>query len=250
MVGNYFKEGALKKAFCFSIIVLFILVLGSAFSQTVDEIIAKNLQSKGGVEKLKAVKSIKMIGKAVAQGIEMPMVLYLKRPNLSRTEVDFQGQKIITIFDGEKAWMINPFMGSGEPMEVTGPQAESAKEQSEFDSPFIDYKEKGTKIELIGKEEVEGTPAYKLKVTTKEGKERFLYLDIDSCLEIKAESTVDFQGNPLMVSVVFSDYKEVDGLKFAFSMQTSGGPGGGAQIIFEAIEINPELDDSLFRVSK
>ncbi len=240
----------MKKAFYLLFILMFVFVVGSAFSQTVDEIIAKNLQSKGGVEKLKALKSLKMIGKVSAQGMEFPMVMYFKRPNLMRQEMEFQGQKIITFFDGEKAWMINPFMGSGEPVEVTGAQAESAKEQADFDGPFIDYKEKGIKIELLEKEDVEGTPAYKLKVIKKDGKEIIYYLETNSCLEIKMESTVDMQGTPLTLNLVFSDYKEVDGLKFAFSMQSSGGPSGGAQIIFEAIELNPELDDSLFKVSK
>lgn len=239
----------MKKAFWLIFIVLFVFLLGLAFSQTADEIIAKNLQSKGGIDKLKAVKSFKMTGKFVAQGMEFPFVMYFKRPNLMRNEAEFQGQKIISIFDGEKAWMVNPFMGSGEPIEVTGVQAESAKEEADFDGPFVDYKEKGIKIELLGKEDVEGTPTYKIKVTLKDGKERIYYLETDSCLEIKMETMTEIQGNPVTISRIFSDYKEVDGLKFPFSIQTSGGPGS-AQIIFEAIELNPELDDSLFKVSK
>lgn len=239
----------MKKAFQFSIIVLLLFVLSSAFSQTVDEIIAKNLQSKGGVEKLKAVRSIKMIGKYVAQGMEMPFVMYFKRPNFMRNETEFQGQKIITIFDGEKAWRINPFIGSGEPMEVTGVQAESAKEQADFDGPFVDYKEKGIKIELLGKEDVEGTPTYKIKVTLKDGKEMIYFLEANSFLEIKMETTSEIQGNPVTVSTIFSDYKEVDSVKFPFSIQISGGQGG-AQIVFETIELNSELEDSLFKVSK
>ncbi len=239
----------MRRAFLFSIIVLFIFVSGSAFSQTVDEIIAKNLQSKGGIEKLKAVKSIKMMGKLMAQGMEFPFALYLKRPNLMRNEADFQGQKIISIYDGEKVWQINPLMGSGEPIELTGVQAESAKDQADFDGPFVDYKEKGIKIELLGKEEVEGTSAYKLKVTTKDGKEKFYYLEANSCLEIKSESTFEFQGKSYTSVSTISDYKEVDGLKFPFSFLITSAMGG-AQLLFEAIEINPELDDSLFKVSK
>lgn len=239
----------MRKTFLFSIIVLFIFVLGSAFSQSVDEIIAKHLQAKGGIEKLKAVNSVKMIGKVITQGIEMPFVMYFKRPNLMRSEAEFQGQKVVNIYDGEKVWMINPFMGSGEPMEVTGVQAESAKEQADFDGPLVDYKEKGIKIELLGKEDVEGTPTYKLKVTLKNGKERIYYLEANSFLEIKTESTVEIQGNPVTVNALLSDYKEVNGLKFPFSIQTSGGPSS-THIIFEAIELNPELEDSLFKVSK
>lgn len=240
----------MKKAFCFSIILLFVFVLGSALSQTVDEIVAKNLQSKGGIEKLKALKSLKMIGKVSVQGMEMPMVMYFKRPNLMKQEVDFQGQKIITLFDGEKLWQINPLMGSGEPIELTGNQAESTKEQADFDGPFVNHKEKGIKIELLGTEDVEGTPTYKLKVTKKDGKEMIYYLEANSCLEIKVESTADMQGTPVTVSTLFSDYKEVEGLKFPFSIIVSGTQAGETQVIWEAIEINPELEDSLFKVSK
>lgn len=239
----------MKKAFLFLITVLLIFVSVSAFSQTVEEIIAKNLQAKGGIEKLKSVKSIKMVGKVIVQEMGIPQVIYWKRPNLMRRETDFQGQKMIIIFDGEKAWRINPLMGSEEPMELTGAEAELVKEHADFDGPFVDYKEKGIKIELSGKEEVEGTPVYKLKITTSDGKEKFYYLEINSCLEIKTESTYEIQGNSYTVINIFSDYREVDGLKFPFSIQTSMG-GINFQFLIEAIELNPELDDSLFKVSK
>ncbi len=240
----------MKKSTLFLTFLVFLSVFGSGYSQTVDEIISKNLKSKGGIEKINAVKSFKMMGKIVFQGMEMPTTIYWKRPNLLRSESSFQGQTVIQAFDGEKGWTINPFMGNTEPQELPKEQIESLKEQADFEGDFVNYKEKGTKIELLGKEEFEGTPVYKLKVTTKDGKEKIYYLETESCLEIKMEMQRDIQGTPATVSTIFSDYKDVDGLKIAFSIQVSAGAQFQTNMIIEAVELNLDIDDSLFKIVK
>ncbi|MGQ9618814.1 MAG: LolA family protein [Candidatus Aminicenantia bacterium] len=240
----------MKKSLCFSSIVLAFFFCGLVFSQTVDEIIAKNLQSKGGIEKLKDLKSVKITGKVSVMGMEMPLTIFWKSPNLFRSESSFQEKKMVQAFDGEKAWMINHLIGVTEPTEIPAEQADSAKEQYFFLGPFFEYKERGINLELLGKEELEGKAVYKLKLISKDGTESIYYLDADSCLELKMETTREVQGSQLNFVTTFSDYREANGLKFAFSIQTSAGSGMTTQIIFESIEINPELDDSLFKMPK
>ncbi|MCP2604678.1 hypothetical protein NLC29_00785 [Candidatus Aminicenantes bacterium AH-873-B07] len=230
--------------FSISIILLFTL----AYSQTVEEIISKNIETRGGLKKIKSIKTMKMTGKVFAAGFEMPMVLWAKRPNMSRMEAIFQDQKIIQAYDGEKAWQINPFMGSNEPQEVKGLQAEDLKERSDFDGPLIDYKKKGHKIEYLGKEDLEGTEVYKLKVTLKTGKIIYIYLDTEYCIELKQSSTIDYQGTEYLVETIFGDYKEVDGIMIPHSIESRINGQTQAQITIEKVEFNIEIEDSIFKM--
>src|SRR5690349_12676672 len=99
---------------------------------TVDEIIAKNLQAKGGAEKWQAVKSVKMTGKMTAQGTEMPLTVYAMRPNFNRQEITLPAGNAIQAFDGTNAWIVNPTIGIDTPQPVPGPAAELAKNSADF----------------------------------------------------------------------------------------------------------------------
>jgi len=134
------------------------------FGQTVDEILAKNFAARGGLEKIRATQSYKMTGKMVVQGMELPFTLLSARPDLMRMDMTLQGKSMVQAYDGETAWMINPMAG-GDAEKLPEDQTKSFREQGEFDGPLVDYKTKGHTVELIGKEEIEGTEAYKLKVT-------------------------------------------------------------------------------------
>ena len=238
----------MKKRIAIFFLISFILSSTHIFSQTVDEIISKNIETKGGLQKLKSIKSMKMTGKVFAGGFEMSMTLWAKRPNMSRMEAIFQDQKIIQAYDGEKAWQINPFMGSNEPQEIKGLQAEDLKDRADFDGPLVDYKKKGHKVEFMGKEDLEGTEVYKLKVTMKSGRVVYLYLDTDSCIELKQSTTLNYQGTEYLVETIFGDYKEVDGIMVPHFIETKLNGQTQARIIIEKVEFNIEIDDSLFKM--
>lgn len=238
----------MKKNLRLTILIGELLTCSFVFSQTVDEIIARNLESKGGIEKLKAIQSIKITGKVIFQAMEMPMVMWAKRPNMVRIESTFQDKKIVQAFDGEKAWWIMPFLGSEEPQEMTGINADSIKEQADFDGPLMNYKEKGHSIELLGKEDMAGTEVYKLKITFKDGKERFFYLDTESCLELKQLSTIDHQGTPMHVETIFGDYKQVSGIMTSHSIENRINNNPQSQIMIESVEFNIDIEDSFFKM--
>src|SRR5262249_17374376 len=140
------------------------------------------------IQKMKSFKSIKVTGKFAVQGVEGPIVVQKKRPSSFRADITIQGKNIVQGYDGETGWQINPFAGSSEPEKVAGDDLKDFQEQADFDGPFIDYKEKGNMVELLGKEDVEGSPAYKLKVTLKNGDVRYVYLDSENYLEIRSVS--------------------------------------------------------------
>ncbi|HEX2365442.1 MAG TPA: hypothetical protein VHJ00_10500, partial [Bradyrhizobium sp.] len=157
----------------------------SAAQPTVDALVARNLQAKGGEAKLKAIQSMRMTGRVSIQGMELPMTITAKRPNLMRQEMQIQDKRIVTAFDGQKAWMINPMTGSEAPQELTGPQADMAKDQSDFDGALVDWKAKGHTVEVVGAEEVGGVKTQKVKVTKKNGQVQYFFLSPDTGLEIK-----------------------------------------------------------------
>ncbi len=146
------------------------LVAVPASAQTLDEVLAKNFKAKGGLDKIKALQTIRMTGTMmVGPGIEAPFVLEQKRPNMLRMEVVVQGMTIVQAYDGKVGWQLNPMSGRKDPEPLPEDAMRQTEEQSDFDGPLLDYKAKGHTVELLGKEKVEGSDAYKLKVTLKNG---------------------------------------------------------------------------------
>jgi outer membrane lipoprotein-sorting protein len=182
-------------------------------AQTVDEIIAKNVQARGGAEKMKSVQSAKATATmAMGPGMEAPGVLIQKRPKLARLEFTIQGLTAVQAYDGKNAWQIMPFMGKKDAELMSADEAKEVEEMGDIDGPIVDYKSKGNQVELLGKEKVEGTDAYKLKVTLKNGDVQTIYIDADSYLEIKEETKRMVRGTEQVIESSIGDYKEVNGL--------------------------------------
>jgi outer membrane lipoprotein-sorting protein len=231
-------------------------VAGAASAQTADELVAKNLKAKGGLDNLKAVQSMKITGRMTLPGagggggMEIPMTITTKRPNRFRQESEFNGQKIVAAFDGTKAWMINPMTGQSGPQQIQGERLEMVKQQADLDGPLVDYKAKGTTIEALGVETVDGKKVHKLKVTPKTGRGVTLYLDAETGLEAKTvmEAPADAAGPgapAATLETVFSNYQSVGGLTMAHTIQQKA-LGQVMQIDIDKIEISPGVDDSVF----
>ncbi|HEX2443347.1 MAG TPA: hypothetical protein VHJ77_05335 [Vicinamibacterales bacterium] len=222
----------------------------SAAQPTVDALVARNLQAKGGEAKLKAIQSMRMTGRVSIQGMELPMTITAKRPNLMRQEMQIQDKRIVTAFDGQKAWMINPMTGSEAPQELTGPQADMAKDQSDFDGALVDWKAKGHTVEVVGAEEVGGVKTQKVKVTKKNGQVQYFFLSPDTGLEIKTTTEVLQGGTPMTVETELSDYRSVDGIMLPHALKTSINGTPTASITVDKIELNTPLDETLFTLPK
>jgi outer membrane lipoprotein-sorting protein len=225
---------------------------GQGLAETLDEVLAKNLEVRGGEDTILAVGSARMtgtmrMGGSAAGAIEVPITVEFKRPNKVRIEFTMQGMTAVQGYDGEVGWAIMPFLGKTEPEEMAEDQLKEMKEQADFDGVLVNFEEKGHTVELLGTEEVDGTPAYKLKVTKANGDVVNLYLDQEYFIEFKADTTREVQGNEIEVSTIFGDYKEVGGLLFAHSMEMSfAGTPDGQVITIDTIELDIELDDDRF----
>jgi outer membrane lipoprotein-sorting protein len=237
----------------FGILVLALLtpMATIAAAQTADELVAKNIAAKGGMDKLKSVKSMRASGKMVGmQGMEFPFVMTNKRPKSTKIEFTFQGMTGMQVYDGKTAWMSMPFAGKKEPEVMPAEQAKDMEEQADFDGPLVDYKTKGNTVELVGKEQVEGADAYNLKVTLKNGDVRNIYLDAETYLEIKVASKRMVRGTEVEGESYLSDYKEVEGLMMPHVMENAQkGSAMRQKLVIEKVEINPVIDDSIFSMA-
>jgi outer membrane lipoprotein-sorting protein len=244
MRRSHYMAAAIAATVCFH--------TSSAHAQTVDDIIAANLKSKGGLEIIKATTTVRMTGSVVArdmagQNVKGTMAMVAKRPNLMRRDATVGGQRIVNAFDGTSLWMA---VGTMPPQELPGPQAAYARQDAEFDSVFVDYKEKGNKIELVGTETVEGKPAYHLKVTKKGGPPRDFYLDAETGLEKKISVSVQSPDGAALTQVTeFLDYRSVDGRLVPFTTRQVQNGNVTATITLEKVEFNVPIEDSFFKMS-
>ena len=225
---------------------------GLASAETLEEILAKNLEVRGGEDAILAVQSTRSsgtmrMGGSAAGALEVPFTAEFKRPNKVRIEFTMQGMTAIQAYDGEVGWAVMPFLGRIEPEEMAEDRLKDIKDQADFDGILVNYEEKGHTVEFLGTEDVDGTSAFKLKVTKANGDVVDLFLDAEYYIEFKAETTREVQGSEIEVSTVFGDYKEVDGLLFAHSMEMSfAGSPAGQVITIEKMELDVEIDDDRF----
>jgi outer membrane lipoprotein-sorting protein len=242
----------MKRTVIFFFVIAAALAAVHASAQTADEIIQKNLEAKGGEEAWLAVKSAKItgtmrMGGGAAGAVEAPVVLEFKRPEKVRLEFTMQGMTAIQAYDGEVGWAVMPFMGKTEPEEMAEDQLKDIKEMADLEGPLVNYKEKGHTVEYLGVEEVDGTPAHKLRVNQANGDVIDVFIDEEYFIEFKQESTREVQGNEVKVATVYGDYKEVGGLLFAHSMEMSFGGGPAQQVItLETIELDIDIADDRF----
>jgi hypothetical protein len=217
---------------------------------TVDALVAKNIEAKGGIDALHAVRSLQLKGKMlVNQGqIELAYTQTKKRPGQVRADATLQGMTLVQAYDGTQGWKISPFGGRKDPEKMSVDDAKSLVEDAEIDGPLVDWEAKGSTVEYLGPEDVDGTLAHKLKVVRKNGDVSYVYLDPDYFLEIRILTQRIEQGAQVEVETDLGDYEKVAGVFFPFSIEA--GPKGATdkeKIILEKAEANVPVDDAQFK---
>ncbi|HEV2948358.1 MAG TPA: hypothetical protein VGX70_13350 [Gemmataceae bacterium] len=242
------RRGAFRTFRGFLIVFAAIALLPLATrAQTVDEVIAKNTQAHGGMEKLKSVQTIRVAGKVNFGSFRAAFVQENKRADRVREETIIQGLAQVQAYDGKTGWQINPFGGRKGAELLSADDLKSLAEDADIDGQLVDYKAKGHTAELIGHDSVEGTDCYKVRLALKDGTVRYYYLDTDSFLELKIETQRTIRGTVQETEMYFGDYEEVNGLYFSFAFE--GGEKGDpnrAKFTLDKVEINVPLDDARF----
>jgi hypothetical protein len=218
-------------------------------AQTADEIIAKYIKTIGGAQKIEAIKTLRRIGKFTGGGgFEAAVVQENKRPQMARQEFSIQGMTGVTAYDGKSGWKIEPWGGKKDAEALGEEELKGIQEDADFDGPLVNYQQKGNKVEFVGAEPVEGTDAFKLKVTLKNGDVRYYFMDTDYYVPIKIESKRMVRGAEREFETSLGDYKEVAGVYLPHSIESGlKGSPNKSQVTFEKIEANVALDDGRFK---
>ena len=225
-----------------------------AAAQTVDELVAKNIEARGGLDKLRAIQATRSTGTMKFTGdfaIELALSEVATRDGRIRNEVTLQGLTAVQAYDGKDAWQISPFQGRKDPDKMSGDDAKALLDSTDIDGPLVDWKAKGHALTYLGTEDVDGTDAHKLKLVEKDGDVKYVYLDPDHFLEIRHLVQRKVRGVEQEYEADFGEYELVEGVYMPFSVET--GPKGGEKnqkVVIERVEVNPKVDDDSFHFPK
>ena len=226
------------------------LLAAPASAQTAQEIVAKYIKTVGGAEKIQAVKTLRKMGTfSGGGGIEAPIVEENKRSNMVRQEFSLQGLTAVNAYDGKTGWKIEPWQGKKDPEPLGEEETKQILEDADFDGPLVNYQQKGNKVEFVGMEPVEGTDAFKLKVTLASGDVRYYFMDTDYYVPIKIETKRMIRGAEREYETSLGDYKEVSGWYMPFSVESNvKGSPNRAKVTYQKIEANVPIDDARFHM--
>src|SRR6184192_3817997 len=217
---------------------------------TVDELVAKNIGAKGGATALNNLQTLRSTGKLLVpvQGlIELGYLQTKKRPDEVRTEGSLQGMTQIEAYDGKEGWKVSPFFGRKDPERMSADDVKALVEDTEIDGPLADWRTKGSTVEYLGTEDVDGTPAHKLKVVRKNGDDSFVYLDPDHFLEIRIVTQRVRHGAHEEVETDLGDYEKAGDVFVPTSIEVGHkGSPDKQTVVINKIEANVPVDDTIF----
>jgi outer membrane lipoprotein-sorting protein len=216
-----------------------------------DKILKKHFKAIGQ-ENLDKVKTMTVTGTNSMMGMEFPFTMQAKRPGKLRIEAEVQGNKMIQTYNGKEGYMVAPWTGTTDPQQMEEDQLGQLKDQADIDGKLYNYKEKGSQLELVGNEDINGVSTFKLKLTEKPVNEggaaqiSHWFIDSKEFQLVKSIATANMQGVDTEVETIFSNFKIVDGINMAFSMEMIAGGNPFSQLTLDKITFNEEMDDQLF----
>jgi outer membrane lipoprotein-sorting protein len=232
---------------------LVVLASTTALADTLSaaQIAERNIAARGGASAWRAVTALSLSGQMDAGGqqeAKLPYVLTMKRPHKSRLELRFQDQTAVQVYDGTQGWKWRPFLGRSEAEPYSAAEAKSAAAAAELDGPLVDYAKKGTAIEFKGMDKVEGSPAYKLKLTMKDGSARQLWIDAKTFLDVKIEGEPRRMDGKLRNVYIYSrDFRKEGGLTVPHVLETAvDGIAQTHKMTIDKVAVNPRVDDAMF----
>jgi hypothetical protein len=220
-----------------------------------DEIL-ENYSRKNGLDRLANIRTLKITGKVTqVGGTELLITNFKKQPNKDRTDWEFQGTKLVSVIDGLTGWMINPISGSFDPQDFSADMIKNGKKNfgmqnsptDPWNNPFVNWKENGNNIELIGREELNGAQVYDIKIAFNNGDLVYYYMDTENFLILKMKQNSTFNGQVVEVESIFSDFRSVDGFKIPFKLENFYNATSVNLISIDKIEFNIPIEDSVFK---
>jgi outer membrane lipoprotein-sorting protein len=243
------RRKSVKRRLWLGLAVAEIASMAAASAQTADELIAKNIEARGGLEKIQAIQSMRLTGTLSVGDAAMPSLLEVKRPNKTRWEFTVNGQTAVQAYDGTTAWAAVPFAGRAEPERMSAEDSKDMELQADMDGPLVNYRAKGHRVELMGLEKIADHDAWRLKVTLRNGDVRDVFLDLKTHLQIVTVAHRIVQGKPAEIESKVGDYREVGDILLPYSFETTArGIPQKQSVRFDKIELNVPIEDSRFRM--
>ena len=230
------------------------LLFAAAFAailsaQTAEDLVNRNLQAKGGIDKIKAIRTLRASGKMQQGGLTVQMGADSMAPNLLRQSFTIQGMTQIQAYDGNIGWKIAPFEGRKDPERLGDDELRDIMENAIFLGPLVDYRAQGSRVEYIGKDLIDGDDVYRLKVTLKNGDLYYYYLDPETFLEVRMEKVRFIRGAVRESVIECGSYKLVAGVYMPFTYEVGSKQSAErSKITYDKIEPNVTLDPAEFKM--
>jgi hypothetical protein len=227
------------------ILAAIVAAISSLFGQDLDEILAQYHETVGAA-KVAEMQSVQAKGKILQGGMEMEFTNLQARPDKVYVEVPIQGQVMKQAYNGEIGWIIAPWSGSLDPIEISDVQLKSMKRQADMDGMLYNPEEKGYTTTLEGEEDLEGSPVYVIRQVDGEGDIFIHYLDAENFVLIKSKATINYQGSTIEAETYYGNYNAVDGMIMPFSIESKVNGQTQSQIIIEEYLFDVPVNDSIF----
>jgi hypothetical protein len=224
-------------------------VPGTARGETVEDVIARNLEARGGLAHIEAVTTLRMTGRmSVGPGEEVPVTIEKKRPGRIRFEMVVKGRPAVQAWDGRTAWGI-PALGSRTPRRMPAEAAPLLASQADIDGPLVDYRAKGHRVALVGREKVDGAECWRLRVKLASGGVEDYFLAIRSGQIVKIEGTQKVQGREIKGETLLGDYRAAGGVLWPHTVRSGALGQPDKQVLtVDRIEVNVPIDDARFEM--
>ncbi len=236
----------MKKILSVTFAILMIFSIAGAQELALDEILSKYYKAMG-IENLLKVNTIIMTGTMIQQDA-MPAKIVKMRPDQFLMEFDIQDITAYQAYDGQTAWWTTPWTGNPKPQVMPDDRAKDLKSKADFEGLLFDWKIKGHTVELAGRDTVEKSPVYKLKITKKDGGVEFLFIDATKFIVQKRMYNRMVRGQDVIMEIYFRDYRMVQGIMFAFTQDTYFGGQPYNSLQLDTIELNKPVDAKIFRM--
>lgn len=237
-----------------SVLALFAVLITRA--QTADDIINKYMEATGGHDKWSHVTSLKCTGTyTLGPGMEAPLtnIMTLKPALAWYSDFTWQGMTAKSVMRGDSGWTYRPFSGKRETDPMSSDEIRNYKLDADPQGLLVDYKAKGYTADFLGTDDVDGSDAFKVRITTPTGDMVYYYIDAETYYILKTEEKIRLKDKEDKSYTVFSDYRKTDyGVTVPFSAQRVDEQGNeqGGPVNYTKVEVNTNIDPSIFDRSK
>lgn len=232
----------MKNLIIFGFFILCLVFVQFAQAQTVDDVINKHIAALGGKEKLSKIQNVVMQGSLNFQGTEIALTFTQVHNKLNRQDISVGGMTGFDMLTDKDGWSFMPFQGMQKPEPKTTDEVKESQSDLDIAGPLVDYAAKGHKVELVGKEDVDGTECYKIKASLASGKTVTFFIDPTTHMINRIAEKRKMNGQETDLQTDLSDYREVEGVKMPYSISQQFGT-----VLMSVIKVNQTIPDSAYK---